>query len=390
MSTAAIFNIQRFSLHDGPGIRTTVFLKGCPLRCDWCHNPESMDPRPEPLLRADRCLGCDLCAPACGQGIAGPLDRAAAPAPPDPRCVRCGDCAEACPADARQLVGRAYGVSELVAEVLRDGIYHGETGGGVTFSGGEPLTAGNAPFLLGCLDELRWYGVHTAIDTCGHVETGTLCTAADQAGLVLFDLKLMDDRDHRRHCGVGGGRIRANLEAVAARPVDLRVRVPLIPDLTDTDANLEAVAAFVAALPRPVPVDLLPFHALAGDKHRRLGRDWLLAGAKPQTPGQTRPHGGPDAGPRARSDQRRLTHERSRAAAAGAQPGRPALPLGGAGRAADGVLRAESRASIRCRCCGPWPSGTCASTRPIYIGDGRADRGRARTRAPWRCPPSPS
>ena len=278
MSTAVVFNVQRFSLHDGPGIRTTVFLKGCPLRCSWCHNPESLDARPEPLLKAERCLGCELCAPACAEGLAGPLDPMTAANRPDARCVRCGDCAEACPAGARELVGRTRTVAELVEEVLRDAPYHRETGGGVTFSGGEPLAPANAPFVRDCLVALRARGAHTALDTCGHVATDTLLEAAALADLVLWDLKLMDDGAHRRHTGVGAALIHANLRALADRGIPVRVRVPLVPGITDGEDNLAAIGRFVAGLPGRVPVDLLPYHTTARDKYARLGRDYALAG----------------------------------------------------------------------------------------------------------------
>jgi pyruvate formate lyase activating enzyme len=278
MTSAVVFNVQRFSLHDGPGIRTTVFLKGCPLRCTWCHNPESLDPRPEPLLKAERCLGCERCAPACSRELAGPLDPLTAANRPDARCVRCGDCAEACPTGARELVGRTLTAAELVAEVLRDAPYHAETGGGVTFSGGEPLAPANAPFVTACLADLRRRGVHTALDTCGHVPTDTLLDAATLADLVLWDLKLVDDAAHRRHTGVGVGLIHANLRALAARGIPVRVRVPLVPGITDGEDNLAAIGRFVAGLPGRVPVDLLPYHATARDKYARLGRDYPLAG----------------------------------------------------------------------------------------------------------------
>jgi pyruvate formate lyase activating enzyme len=274
VNTATVFNIQRFSLHDGPGIRTTVFLKGCPLACPWCHNPESRDPRPQLALHPERCLGCGICVPVCRQGTAGPLGT-----PGEGTCTACGACAEACPAEARDLLGRPWTVDALLAEVLRDRDFYGPSGGGVTFSGGEPLTDGNAAFVLACLAALRRHGVPTAVDTCGHVDTDVLLEAAALTDLVLYDLKLMDDADHRRHCGVGNGLIRDNLARLVATDVEVRVRVPLIPGLTDTPGNLAAIAGFVAGLPRRPEVHLLPYHGAGAGKYERLGMSYALAHA---------------------------------------------------------------------------------------------------------------
>lgn len=285
MNTATVFNVQRFSLDDGPGIRTTVFLKGCPLRCSWCHNPESMDPRPEPALRPDLCLGCEACVPACRRGLTGRLD-ADTGRREHGGCDRCGACVEACPSEARSMYGRLMNTEQLVAEVTRDHVYYGASGGGVTFSGGEPLAAVNAAFVLTCLAELRRRGVRTAVDTCGHVDTDSLVDAARLVDLVLYDLKIMDDAEHRRLCGVGTGRIHANLRTLAKLDVETRVRVPLVPGLTDGEENLAAVARFVADLPRQPAVQLLPHHAMAADKYGRLGRAYELAGAQTPDPGE--------------------------------------------------------------------------------------------------------
>jgi len=271
VSTATVFNIQRFSLHDGPGIRTTVFLKGCPLSCPWCHNPESRDPRPQLALHPDRCLGCEACVPVCDHGVAGPLD-----ALPGGTCVACGACADTCPANARDLLGRVWTADELLEEMLRDQVYYETSGGGVTFSGGEPLTTANAPFVLECLAGLRCHGVHTAIDTCGHVDTDTLLEAAGLTDLVLYDVKLMDDREHRRVCGVGNGSIHDNLRCLGRLGTEVRVRVPLVPGLTDTAGNLEAIAHLVADLPGRPEVHLLPYHTTGRDKYGRLGLSYEL------------------------------------------------------------------------------------------------------------------
>lgn len=278
MNTAAVFNIQRFSVHDGPGIRTTVFLKGCPLNCPWCHNPESRDDRPEIVIKADRCLGCELCAPACPQGIAGPLDPVASFCRLGAACLRCGACAEACPSGARDLLGIDMGVDGLLAEVERDRPYYEESGGGVTFSGGEPIANGNAPFLLECLAECGKRGLHRVVDTCGHVTTDTLLAAAERSELLLYDLKIMDNERHRLVLGVGNERIHHNLKTLAENGHDVWIRMPLIPGLTDDEDNLNAVAEFAAGLARPCPVHLLPYHAIGGDKYGRLGLDHPLAG----------------------------------------------------------------------------------------------------------------
>lgn len=283
MTTATVFNIQRFSLHDGPGIRTTVFLKGCPLRCLWCHNPEGMDPRPETSISGSRCVGCELCFHVCEHHLTGRVDLDSLSNRPTDQCERCGQCAEVCPTGARELLGRDYEAAELVAELVRDGIYHEESGGGVTFSGGEPLTAANAPVVLDCLRSLKQARVHTTIDTCGHVNPETLGQAAELADLFLFDLKIMDPERHRQATGQDNSLIHANLRTLLEDGCQVRIRVPLIPGHTDDKDNLEAMAAFLTTNGAPPPVHLLPYHGIASDKYQRLGQTDQVAGTRTLT-----------------------------------------------------------------------------------------------------------
>lgn len=278
MNTAVILNVQRFSVQDGPGIRTSVFFKGCPLHCPWCHNPESMDGRPELALRAERCLGCGACAPVCVPGEAGPVDPASAAAVTGEVCLRCGACADACPSGARDLLGWRTTVPDLVAELERDRPYYEESGGGVTFSGGEPAAPANAAFLIECLQACSSRGLNTVVDTCGHVPGDILRSVADRSDLLLYDLKIMDSARHRDVVGVGNELIHANLTALAEAGPPLWVRVPVIPGLTDDEPNLLSLGRFVAALGRPIPVYLLPHHGSAGQKYRRLGLADPLAG----------------------------------------------------------------------------------------------------------------
>ncbi len=272
MNTAVVFNVQRFSIHDGPGVRTTVFLKGCPLSCPWCHNPEGRHPEPELLLDPSRCLACGACLAVCPSGAAGPLDR-----PSGGICTRCGACVEACPTGARELAGRAVTVPELMDEIRRDAPYFAASGGGVTFSGGEPLAAANVPFLLECLEACGSAGLHRAVDTCGQVDPDDLQAVAAGADLILYDLKVADPQRRPVILGADGGDlIRSNLRALCTAGRRVWIRVPLVPGLTDGDANLDAIAELVAELPGPPPVQLLPYHSIARDKYARLGRNYPL------------------------------------------------------------------------------------------------------------------
>lgn len=286
MKTVNVFNIQRFSIHDGPGIRTTVFLKGCPLRCAWCHNPESFDPRPELAVADHRCVGCDLCTPVCDQGLTGPVLVGSFDNRPTDQCERCGQCADACPTEARQLLGDSYTVSRLLDEISKDEVYHQQSKGGITFSGGEPLSAFNAEFVLDCLEYLKNKGVHTTIDTCGHVKQGILARAAKLADLFLFDLKIMDSQKHRQATGQDNHLILDNLTYLMRGGKKLKIRVPLIPGMTDSRGNLEAMAAFLkkscGSNPLPV-VHLLPYHRVASEKYQRLGRAYTLDQVDPMT-----------------------------------------------------------------------------------------------------------
>lgn len=282
METGLVFDIQQNSVQDGPGIRTTVFLKGCPLCCQWCQSPEGQSARPEMMLFESRCVACGECRYACqfAESLEGD-----SPLPPQVEgCTACGECAEACPTDARQVVGRQMTVAAVMAAVTRGAVADGESAGGVTFSGGEPLT--QPAFLKELLRACRARSLRTAVDTCGFACTNILLEAAQLTDLILFDLKLMDDAKHREYTGVSNAPILANLKALDQVHDNIWVRVPLIPGINDDDENLEAVARFASSIPGVTQVSVLPYHKLGVQRFRRLGRALPQEGLMPPSAAQ--------------------------------------------------------------------------------------------------------
>ncbi len=275
-----IFDVKRFSIHDGPGIRTTVFLKGCALRCAWCHNPESQARRPELLAWPGRCIRCGVCVDACPHGAlswngGGLLTTGEA-------CQVCGACVEACYAEARELVGRETSVAALLAEIERDRPFYDESGGGATFSGGEPLA--QPEFLRAALQACRARDLHTALDTCGYAPWKILDRVRPFVDLFLYDLKLLDEARHRRFTGVSNALILSNLRALSAAGHEIVLRLPVIPGVNDDAEAIRRIGAFAAALPHSHPIDLLPYHRAAADKYERLGRTYQLGEIRPPTP----------------------------------------------------------------------------------------------------------
>ncbi len=266
-TTGTVFNVQRGSFHDGPGIRTTVFLKGCPLRCPWCHNPEGITPAPEVLVSDSRCLGCRSCEAACPRPD-GPLPAGSALG--QDVCLACRACVEACPSTAREVAGRPMSVAEVVAEILRDRAVYEESGGGVTFSGGEPLA--QPAFLLAALEACRREGLHAAIDTCGFASRETALAAAARADLLLWDVKTLDPRRHLALTGVPLAPILENLGAVSRTGTPIWLRLPVIPGVNEDDASVGAAAELAARTPSVRRVSLLPYHRTATGKRTRLGR----------------------------------------------------------------------------------------------------------------------
>jgi pyruvate formate lyase activating enzyme len=262
-----VSNIQRYSVSDGPGIRTTVFLKGCPLACKWCHNPESMSSRKQLVLRGDRCIGCGECLAVCeakaitrsGSGLA--TDRA--------RCVTCGRCVEVCYAGARELAGCEMATGDVMEEVLKDRVFCERSGGGVTFSGGEPFH--QPGFLLSLLKASRAEGIHTAVDTSGYAPQEVLNEAEGLVDLFLFDLKTRDDARHKDFTGVSNRLILENLRRLAGHQNTVIVRVPVIPGFNDDATEICRIGALIADIPGIDEVHLLPYHRSGIDKYRRLG-----------------------------------------------------------------------------------------------------------------------
>ena len=266
MASGVVFNIQRYSVQDGPGIRTTVFLKGCPLDCWWCHNPESQRPEPQIMVMEGRCIQCGECREACPQGLEG-------------MCEQCGRCVGACPTGARQSVGGRMTAGEVLAEVRKDRIFHEESGGGVTFSGGEPLV--QFEFLRELLGACRAEGIHTALDTCGHAPIDQLLAAGRLANLVLYDLKMVDEARHRNYTGVSSGRIIDNLRALGKAHENIWLRIPVIPGINDDDLSMDAAARLAASIGGVRRVCLLPYHGTGTAKLQRLGWPDRMKGTQP-------------------------------------------------------------------------------------------------------------
>ncbi|MDA8163743.1 MAG: glycyl-radical enzyme activating protein [Desulfobacteraceae bacterium] len=239
-----VFDIKRYALDDGPGIRTVVFFKGCPLACVWCHNPESMRPDREIAWHRQRCIGCHECVRACPEkavdGGPGRIDRG--------RCTACGACVDACPATALQRVGRFYPVAELITLLMKDRLFYEVSAGGVTVSGGEPTL--HAEYLAGLLRTLKAQGVHTAIETCGLFERDRFRKMLlPHLDLICFDVKLISAEAHRRLTGRGNGTILRNLAWLAAEAPDrLFPRVPLVPGVTATEGNLRGIGKMLGGL----------------------------------------------------------------------------------------------------------------------------------------------
>lgn len=270
MSEGLIFDIKRYSINDGPGIRTTVFFKGCPLHCRWCHNPEGQSFLPEVMLRASRCLKkCSDCLAACPEGALSKsgafpvLDRA--------RCTACGECADVCPTQAVEIVGRRLSAVELWREIEKDRIFYDESGGGVTFSGGEPLS--QPEFLDEVLGLCRERRVHTAVDTCGMAAAEVLESIAGSADLFLFDLKTMDEEKHIAFTGESNRLILDNLRRLTARGRKIVVRIPVVPGVNDDAENVRRTAAYLGTLQGISEIRLLPYHRLGRGKSKGIDRE---------------------------------------------------------------------------------------------------------------------
>ena len=257
MRKATIFDMVRGSYVDGPGIRTTVFFKGCNLACAWCHNPESQRIAPELMLYKDKCRGCGKCREKCPHALSS--------------CDLCGRCALYCPHDARELCGREYTTDEVLQTVRKDKSFYEASGGGVTLSGGECML--QLDFIEELLQKCKEDGIHTAVDTAGCVPAAAFDRILPYTDLFLFDVKCVDSEKHKRYTGVGNEQILANLRRLLAMGRPLWVRIPIVPTVNDTVGEMEAIRNLLAVCGKPERVELLPYHAMGEHKYAALGRE---------------------------------------------------------------------------------------------------------------------
>lgn len=269
MPQSLIFDIKRYAINDGPGIRVVIFFKGCNLHCAWCHNPESISASAEKMYAPAKCIRCGTCVEACPENAitltpAGIITDAEL-------CKLCGKCAEVCPTKAIEMSGKSMTVNEIMDIIEKERIFFDQSGGGVTFSGGEPLV--HTKILTELLDECGKRGIHRAVDTAGNVNTETLLEVARRTDLFLYDLKMMDSALHKKWIGAGNEKILHNLKSLSKANSNIIIRIPLIGGVNDTTENIELTAKFIAELEGDKKeVHLLPYHKIAQNKYSKLGK----------------------------------------------------------------------------------------------------------------------
>jgi len=271
--TGIVFNIQHYSIHDGPGIRTVVFLKGCPLACRWCCNPESMDRNPELGFRQSLCNGCGECVEVCPRNALSLNEEKTTLIINRQLCVKCGRCVAACTRNALTIYGKRMTVSEVIGEVVKDLPFYRRSGGGVTVSGGEPCA--HPSFLMGILKGCREAGIHTAIETSGYVNNLLFRRLIQEVELVIFDLKLIDSVKHYAVTGRKNERILKNARIVSESGRDVRFRMPLVPGINDDRENLHALADFLSGIGRP-SIELMPYHQFGRGKYAATGKQYMM------------------------------------------------------------------------------------------------------------------
>jgi pyruvate formate lyase activating enzyme len=270
--TGLVFSIQRFSVNDGPGIRTTVFLKGCPLHCTWCHNPESISSDRQLILREDRCVQCGDCSTVCKNHAVRKMNGGYVTV--REACIECGDCTESCNAEAREIAGSYMSVEEVISEIEKDLVFYDQSGGGASFSGGEPLL--QHEFLTESLRECRRRSIHTVVDTSGMTSPRILRSVSEFTDLFLFDLKMIDNAKHLSFTGVSNVQILENLKMLADLGKSVIVRMPVIQGVNDDPAEVRAAGEFVSGLGNVREIHLLPYHTNGVEKYRRLGMKYEL------------------------------------------------------------------------------------------------------------------
>ena len=270
MISGTVLNIQRFCTDDGPGIRTTVFLKGCPLHCIWCHNPESQAKRPELSLDMNNCITCGRCSSVCPKGCHVFDEKHTFKAD---ICNSCGECVKVCPKQCLELYGKELDSCAVFSEIQKDRIFYDTSGGGVTISGGEPLFQPN--FTVDILKKCRESGIHTAIETCGFTDKDTWLSVIKHCDLVLFDIKETDSTLHRRYTGVSFEPILNNLKLINEKGVPFIIRAPIIPTLNDRESHLEALKALCASMQFCKGIEIMPYHRTGEHKYRSLGKKYI-------------------------------------------------------------------------------------------------------------------
>lgn len=266
-----VFNIQRYSTNDGPGIRTTVFLKGCRLNCFWCHNPEGIEPEPEIQINYFKCIGCGKCIGVCSSGARKIIDEKLVYLRAQCKC--CGKCVAICYAGATEWVGAIMTVEKVIEEIERDYVFYNKSGGGVTFSGGEP--AHQTAFLKELLKSSKQKKIHTAVDTSGHASWNSFNEILPYTDLFLYDLKLIDEHRHKTATGVSNKLILSNLIKLSKERARIIVRVPIIPKVNNSIGEMAATANFIKEMDCIESVELVPFHQLGSGKYEKLGKEYI-------------------------------------------------------------------------------------------------------------------